>query len=193
MGPEIQYATQRADTIELRVYPGANGSFTIYEDEGDNYNYETGSYATIPITYVDNPRNIIIGARSGSFTGMNAKKTFNIVYVSSNHGTGEAQTAQPDCQLVYTGSQVSCNPVGVLVLPARVGAASMLPADFTSKTAGAIIILPDAFSGKEKTVMVYDCSGKLLQKAVIKKNAVDLRKDFGLPAGVYIVKARAIR
>jgi alpha-D-xyloside xylohydrolase len=68
MGPEIQYATERSDTIELRIYPGVDGSFTMYEDEGDGYNYETGKYATIPITYQDETRNVVIGARNGSFT-----------------------------------------------------------------------------------------------------------------------------
>jgi alpha-D-xyloside xylohydrolase len=191
MGPEIQYATERADTIELRVYSGANGSFTIYEDEGDNYNYETGKYATIPITYVDNPQNVIIGDRSGSFTGMDAKKVFNIVYVASNHGTGEGKTASPDCQLIYNGAQVSCVPVGTL--PLRSGAAGALPAEFSIKSAARMIMLPNAFSGKTKTITVYDCSGKLLQRAVVKKNIIDVQKDLRLPAGVYIVKARVIR
>jgi alpha-D-xyloside xylohydrolase len=191
MGPDIQYATERADTIELRVYPGANGSFTIYEDEGDNYNYETGKYATIPITYTDNPQNVIIGARTGSFTGMDAQKVFNIVYVSSNHGTGGAVTAQPDCKIIYTGIQASCTPVGALPVP--VGAAGVLPPEFSIKSARNMIMLPNAFSGKTKTITVYDCSGRLLQKTAVKKNTLDLRKDFGLPTGVYIVKARAVR
>jgi len=62
--PQVVPIRKQADTIELRVYPGANGSFTLYEDEGDSYNYETGSYATIPITYTDNPKNLVIGART---------------------------------------------------------------------------------------------------------------------------------
>jgi alpha-D-xyloside xylohydrolase len=191
MGPAIQYATERADTIELRVYPGADGSFTLYEDEGDNYDYETGKYSTISITYVDNPQNVIIGARSGSFTGMDAKKVFNIVFVSSNHGTGEGVTAQSDRQLVYTGEQASCNPVGVL--PERSAVAERLPADYTSKAPVVTVMLPVAFSGKTKQITVFDCFGRLLQKAIVKKNMIDLRKDFDLPARVYIVKARAIR
>ncbi len=50
MGPFVQYATEKpADPIELRIYPGADGSFTLYEDENDNYNYEKGVYATIDL------------------------------------------------------------------------------------------------------------------------------------------------
>jgi len=191
LGPEIQYATERADTIELRIYTGADGSFTMYEDEGDNYNYETGKYATIPITYVDNPKNVVIGARSGSFTNMDAKKVFNIVYVSSNHGTGEGVTSQSDCQLIYTGSQVSCNPVGIL--PSQGSTPSLLPANVSMRIAGNFVRLPNAFSGIAKYISVMDCSGKLLHRAVLKKNVIDVRKDFGLPGGVYIVKAEAVR
>jgi alpha-D-xyloside xylohydrolase len=191
MGPFLQYANQKkADTIELRVYPGANGSFTMYEDEGENYNYEAGKSATIPITYIDNPQNVIIGDRIGSFTGMEGK-VFNIVYVSPNHGTGVAKTAQSDCQLVYTGTKVSCSPVGVQSKVS--GAAAMVPAECTLKSAGNMVVLPIAFMGKAKTITVYDCSGKVLHKAVVKKNTVDVRRDFGLSAGVYIVKAGIVR
>jgi alpha-D-xyloside xylohydrolase len=191
MGPEIQYATQNDDTIELRVYPGANGSFTLYEDEGDNYNYENGKYSIIPITYTDNPKNVIIGARSGSFTGMDPKKIFTIIYVSNNHGTGVGVTTQSDCTLEYSGAQVSCIPVGVR--PAGLAIATIVPTSALFRTAGNMIILTNAFSGKTKAIALYDCSGRLLRKAVVKRNAVDVRKDFGLPTGVYFVKAWVIR
>jgi alpha-D-xyloside xylohydrolase len=190
MGPEIQYATERSDTIELRVYPGKDGSFTIYEDEGDNYNYETGKYAEIPITYTDADKNVIIGARKGSFPGMDAKKVFNIVFVTNNHGTGEAITVKPDTQLIYTGDMVSCRPVGVLSGRSE---GSMMQTRFTLKTSQDIIVLPNTLTGKSKEIRVYDCSGRLVAKNTIKvKNVVDLRKDFSLPKGVYIVKVKEI-
>jgi alpha-D-xyloside xylohydrolase len=191
LGPEIQYATQRADTIELRAYPGANGSFTIYEDEGNNYNYETGKYATIPITYVDNPQNMIIGARSGSFTGMDQKKVFNIVYVKSNHGVGEGKTANPDCQLIYTGAAVSC------VDEVRRNNAADLPKlvkpGQTIRTAGNYVVFDRAFADISKSVVVYDLTGKLAGVKTVRENAIDLRKDFGVPNGVYIVKVNVLR
>ena len=190
MGPEIQYATERADTIELRCYPGANGSFTMYEDEGDNYNYETGKYATIPITYVNNPKNVIIGARTGSFTGMDSKKVFNVVYVSNNHGVDVPKTATPDCQLIYTGTQVSCVTVA---LQGQYLDAVKKQTTFSKRIIGNTIALPNDFSGEAKSIAIYDCSGRLLLKTVVKKNALDLRKDFGLPTGAYIVKARVVR
>jgi alpha-D-xyloside xylohydrolase len=92
--------------MELRVYRGANGSFTLYEDENDNYNYETGSYATIPITWNEATKTLAIGARQGSFPGMLTSRTFRIVWVSSGHGTGVATTATADSVITYTGSAV---------------------------------------------------------------------------------------
>ena len=71
MGPFVQYSTEKpADPIELRIYRGANGKFTIYEDENDNYNYEKGKYATIPITWDEKKQTVTIGKRTGSFAGM---------------------------------------------------------------------------------------------------------------------------
>jgi hypothetical protein len=190
LGPEIQYATQRADTIELRAYPGADGSFTIYEDEGNNYNYEQGKYATIPMTYIDNPQNVIIGARTGSFTGMDQKKVFNIVYVKSNHGVGEAKTATPDCQLVYTGAQVSCVPVGTFGRGDEAGVSHLIHRSMTLKTASDQVVFDRTLFGSAKSVSVYDLSGKMIVSTTIGKNAVDLHKDLGMPNGVYIVKVK---
>jgi hypothetical protein len=192
MGPEIQYATERADTIELRAYPGANGSFTLYEDEGDSYNYEQGKFATIPVTYTDNPQNVIIGARNGSFTGMDQKKVFNIVYVKSNHGIGEGKTATPDCQLVYTGAQVSCSPVGTRRGNAA-DAANYLRPPMTFKTACDHIVFDKRFAGSAKVVAVYDLCGRLAAMKTVRKNTVDLRKDLGVPKGVYIVKVKIVQ
>ena len=96
MGPMIQYATQSADPLEIRVYAGADASFTIYEDEGDTYNYETGQYAQIPLTWNDAAKTLTIGARTGSYTGMPTTRTFNVVFVGANHGSGLAVSGTPD-------------------------------------------------------------------------------------------------
>lgn len=193
MGPELQYATEKpADTIELRVYPGANGSFTLYEDENDNYNYEQGNFATIPITYIDNPQNVIVGARNGSFTGMDQKKVFNIVYVNNNHGVGEGITANHDCQLIYTGAQVSCSPVRIRQ-SGKAALSSSLRLDQTLKTASNRVVIDGAFAGIAKSVVLYDLNGKLVAMKIIKNNAIDLRKDFGIGSGVYIVKVRTLQ
>ena len=93
------------DPVELRVYRGASGSFTLYEDENDNYNYESGSYATIPITWNEGAKTLTIGQRQGSFPGMLTSRTFNVVWVSAGRGTGIANTAAPGCRGHLCGIQ----------------------------------------------------------------------------------------
>ena len=80
MGPEMQYVGEKAwDDLELRVYPGADGQFVLYEDEGDNYNYEKGAYTTIQIKWNERTRTLIIGERQGSYKGMLQQRRFTIV------------------------------------------------------------------------------------------------------------------
>ena len=80
LGPEMQYVGEKAwDNLEVRIYPGANGSFTLYEDEGDNYNYEKGQYATITFQWNDKARTLTIGERKGNYPGMLTKRQFTIV------------------------------------------------------------------------------------------------------------------
>ncbi len=105
MGPMIQYATQSADPLEIRVYAGADASFTIYEDESDTYNYETGQYAQIPLAWNNAAKTLTVGARTGSYTGMPTSRTFNIVFVGANHGGGIGVTGTPDQVVRYDGTQ----------------------------------------------------------------------------------------
>ncbi len=105
-GPEIEYATEKSDPMELRIYRGANGAFTLYEDEGDNYNYEKGKYATIPITWNESTRTLQIGKRSGSYPGMLKERTFRIVWVSPGHGAGIVSTPTPDSIVSYNGREL---------------------------------------------------------------------------------------
>lgn len=80
MGPKVQYATEKPwDNLELRVYAGANGSFVLYEDEFDNYNYEQGAYTEISVVWNDASRQLIIGARKGAYKGMLNNRKFTIV------------------------------------------------------------------------------------------------------------------
>ena len=80
LGPEMQYVGEKVwDNLELRIYPGADGSFTLYEDEGDGYNYEKGIYSTIAMQWNDRTRTLTIGERQGSFPGMLNQRLFTIV------------------------------------------------------------------------------------------------------------------
>jgi alpha-D-xyloside xylohydrolase len=107
MGPVMQYATEKpADPIELRVYRGADGSFELYEDENDNYNYETGAYATIPMAWSEARKTLTLGARRGTFPGMLASRTFRVVFVGPNHGVGGGETSVVDRTVTYAGTAV---------------------------------------------------------------------------------------
>jgi alpha-D-xyloside xylohydrolase len=108
LGPVMQYATEKpAEPIELRVYRGADGRFTLYEDEGDNYNYEKGQYVTIPFEWNEARQTLAIGKRSGKFPGMLKERTFHVVFVSPGHGTGMAAESHADAVIHYTGKAVT--------------------------------------------------------------------------------------
>lgn len=108
MGPEVEYAAQKPGApIDLRIYSGADGHFTLYEDQGDTYNYEKGAYATIPIDWTEATHTLTIGARSGSYPGMPAIRIFNIIFVRANHGVGGAVTTHPDRTVTYSGAAVT--------------------------------------------------------------------------------------
>jgi alpha-D-xyloside xylohydrolase len=105
LGPSIEYARQAADPIELRVYPGADGDFNLYEDQGDGYGYEQGAHAVIPFHWDDANRTLTIGERKGTYPGMAAGHTFNVVLVGPGRGTGGETTGRPDKAIQYTGSR----------------------------------------------------------------------------------------
>ena len=78
-GPQVQYATEKPwDNLEVWVYPGADGSFSLYEDEFDNYNYEQGAYTEIPMRWDDSSRTLTIDARQGSYKGMLETRRFTV-------------------------------------------------------------------------------------------------------------------
>ena len=80
LAPEMQYVGEKAwDQLEIRVYPGADGSFLLYEDEGDNYQYEKGAYATIAFQWNDATSTLTIGAQKGNYPGMLKNRQFVIV------------------------------------------------------------------------------------------------------------------
>ncbi|MBN1999755.1 DUF5110 domain-containing protein, partial [candidate division KSB1 bacterium] len=108
MGPFLQYSTEKpADPIELRIYEGAGGDFTLYEDENDNYNYEKGMYSTINIKWDDTKKILTIDDRNGKFPGMLETRRFNIVIVGKNHGVGVKITEDEDKSVTYSGKKIT--------------------------------------------------------------------------------------
>jgi alpha-D-xyloside xylohydrolase len=107
VGPKVQYATEkRWDNLEIRVYEGANGEYTLYEDENDNYNYEKGVYSTITFSWDDAKKVLTINNRKGTFPGILSERKFNIVKVTSDEGTGMNVDEKPKKVVVYNGQKV---------------------------------------------------------------------------------------
>ena len=97
LGPEMQYVGEKAwDNLELRIYPGADATFTLYEDEGDSYRYEKGVYSTITFRWNNAKRQLTIGNRQGQYPGMLQTRTFTLVWP-------DGTTKQVD----YSGKEVS--------------------------------------------------------------------------------------
>lgn len=94
-GGDIQYAAQKSDEpVTIVVYGGRDGDFTIYEDEGTNYNYEKGAFSKIRLEYNDKTNELTIADREGSFPGMQSDRKFNIVKVDATHPVADAIKAK---------------------------------------------------------------------------------------------------
>ena len=107
-GPEIQYTDEKpAELITLYVYAGSNGTFQLYEDEGTNYNYEKGKYATIDITYNDASKTLSFGQRQGAFKGMLKERRFQIVYVTKEQPRELSFEPLNTVTVAYKGKAIS--------------------------------------------------------------------------------------
>ena len=106
IGPEIQFTSDQSNApIELWVYPGQNGDFTLYEDEGDNYNYEQGSFATIHMTWNENARQLILDNRQGSYLGMSVSRAFRVVIADGKPFDPLAEETQVH-EIFYDGKRI---------------------------------------------------------------------------------------
>lgn len=107
IGPKVEYATQKKwDNLEIRIYPGADGEFKLYEDENDSYDYEKGIYSTIAFTWDDAKKVLTIDDRRGSFPGMLNERKFSIVKVSKSRGFGMEPVERYDKVITYNGKKV---------------------------------------------------------------------------------------
>ena len=107
MAERIQYATEKKwDNLVLNIYSGANGEFTLYEDENDNYNYEKGAYSTIKMTWNDQEKTLTIGKREGSFNGMLETRTFTVVFRRDRSDLSHGAKSQVVEVVTYTGNEL---------------------------------------------------------------------------------------
>ena len=109
-GPEMEWCDEKpAELINLYIYAGQNGAFQLYEDEGVNYNYEKGKFATIDITYDDVDKTVKFGARKGSFNGMLKNRRFNIVLITKDAPKPLNLDNPQGIMVQYNGKEVSVN------------------------------------------------------------------------------------
>ena len=107
-GPAVQYSTEKKwDNLTIRIYPGADAEFTLYEDEFDNYNYEKGAYTTILMKWDDKERTLTINERKGNYKGMLKNRKFNIILVEPGKGCGDKDSPTFDQSISYKGKQVN--------------------------------------------------------------------------------------
>ena len=107
-GPEMEWSDEKpAELINLYVYAGKDGEFQLYEDEGTNYNYEKGKYATIDIEYDDDTRTVSFSARKGQFQDMLKNRRFNVVLITKD-APKPLNLDNPEGKMVnYNGKAVS--------------------------------------------------------------------------------------
>jgi alpha-D-xyloside xylohydrolase len=107
MAEKMQYTNEKpADTLDIRVYAGANGKFELYEDEGVNYNYEKGAFSIIPFEWNEQKQTLIIGKRKGkSFNGLIKNRVFNIVWVDESNGLG-IENGKTNISVKYNGNSI---------------------------------------------------------------------------------------
>jgi alpha-D-xyloside xylohydrolase len=106
-GPELQYTSEKpADTITLYVYTGKDAQFSLYEDEGVNYNYEKSLFSTINMRYSENTKTLTIDDRKGNFPGMLEKRVFKIVLISPGHAKSLGLEKRADKEVQYNGKKL---------------------------------------------------------------------------------------
>jgi alpha-D-xyloside xylohydrolase len=106
-GPELQWTGEKPpDPVTLFVYGGADGAFTLYEDDGLTYAYEKGAFSRISLRWNDATSTLTIGKREGSFPGMLAERTFEVVRVGKGKPVGFSFDPKPDRTVRYDGVAV---------------------------------------------------------------------------------------
>jgi alpha-D-xyloside xylohydrolase len=104
LGPIVDSTKDKEDPTDIRVYPGQDGHFLLYDDEGDSYRYEKGTYATISLDWNDRTHTLSVGKRQGSFPGMIKVRTLRVFLVREGNGVGIGSQSNPDALVRYYGS-----------------------------------------------------------------------------------------
>jgi alpha-D-xyloside xylohydrolase len=106
-GPELQYAGEKkADPIVVHVYAGKDAEFELYEDEGGNYEYEKGKFATIQIKYNETEKTLTISGAKGNYTGMLKSRTFQIKIIGKEKPGGISFESKENKLVRYRGQEL---------------------------------------------------------------------------------------
>ena len=106
--PLMRYSGEKPDDpVELRIYPGADAEFSLYEDENEGYNYEKGEYAIIPIRWSEKTQTLTAGKRQGGFPGMLQTRTFKIILVDPEIPEGFSSAGFTEKEFRYNGDEIS--------------------------------------------------------------------------------------
>ena len=104
---EVVFDEKPADTLEIRIYEGQDAYFSLYEDEGDNYNYEDGQFSLINFLWNDKEKSLIISERIGNYTNLHVNKTIKLIKVSEDEGKGLEMASQDKKSIQYNGNQLT--------------------------------------------------------------------------------------
>lgn len=108
LGPKVQYTSEKKwNDLDICIYPGANGEFTLYEDEFDNYDYEKGAFTSIRFTWDDANRTLTISDRNGSYPGMLKNRRFNLTVMKPGKQNAETVIIKADKKVSYSGKKMS--------------------------------------------------------------------------------------
>ena len=105
-GPDIQSTVEASRNLQLRIYQGQDATFTLYEDEGDTYNYENGAFSTIALHWDDAKKCLHIGERQGAYAGVPTTQTFSLLLVSEEQGTGVDSSSRGAKEITYDGNSL---------------------------------------------------------------------------------------
>ena len=107
IGPSVQFAGEKPwDSLQIRIYPGADADFELYEEAGDGYQYEQGEFTTIPLHWDDKSNTLTVGDRQGTFDGMLSERDFRMVLVRPGSACG-LDNESCDVTVHYSGSEIS--------------------------------------------------------------------------------------
>jgi alpha-D-xyloside xylohydrolase len=106
VGPVIQHTGEQADNLELHIYAGRDGDFELYDDEGDNYNYERGAFEAIPLHWDDRRQLLTIGERKGTYPGMARLRKITVVVMAADRAPSSGRCSGPDTGIEYDGSRL---------------------------------------------------------------------------------------